>query len=720
MPSDPRFPVYQPPPPDYAGIITGGFQNALGLSHQLKQQEMQEQDRAALQQQRQAQAARQQQQAAQQQQEMKSQQVVDQLMNGAMTQDEEGAPWKLDRAKFEQSMVQTGNGHYVLKMSEALDKFDERAKRIASERNTAIAETIQSVHELGNTPGALQAGVAMLLKNRYIDPSHAQPLLEAADQAQSPEAIEQMLKQLGQGMPEYRKLMEAETTRRTGQAKSAADLAKIQAETRKLDAEATAGPKPTNSKRLVEVTEPDGTPGFRILDQTTGTLSQVGAEGVGPKRPPVAPVHKQLTEVTGPNGQPALGAFDPVSGSIAPVDSPGFAPKQPPQTPESMQLTEVTGPDGSNALANYSPRSGQLSPVQAPGFAPKQPPTPTPQAPAMRTVNVMVDGQPKVATFNPQSGRLTVDGEDITGRATPMQALGAPPNLQRADVEVDGQPAVANFNPREGKYTDTTGQDISARVRPKSAGEASGSDFDKFLATYARERGKTTATLSAQERLAGKKAWSEADDKPGAEHKDWVLRNGKAVYINKDEIRSGDLPYNRARDGQQDSLRNVTATDAGKLADYNTSLNELKAVKGALTAPGAAKQTGYAAKAGAMAPNMVTEMTGFGAEAKAKQATIDRVKQVIGKTLEGGVLRKEDEAKYGKILPTIGDPPDLVASKLQGLETAILQRKQEHLDALADAGYDVSRFTKRANAAPVKPAPKVGDKVGRFEIVGVK
>jgi hypothetical protein len=32
------------------------------------------------------------------------------------------------------------------------------------------------------------------------------------------------------------------------------------------------------------------------------------------------------------------------------------------------------------------------------------------------------------------------------------------------------------------------------------------------------------------------------------------------------------------------------------------------------------------------------------------QAEIDRVRQLVGKALEGGVLRKEDEEKYKKIL----------------------------------------------------------------------
>ena len=101
---------------------------------------------------------------------------------------------------------------------------------------------------------------------------------------------------------------------------------------------------------------------------------------------------------------------------------------------------------------------------------------------------------------------------------------------------------------------------------------------------------------------------------------------------------------------------------------------------------------------------------GFAAQ---KNAVIARVKQVIGKALEGGVLRKEDEAKYAKILPTIGDPADVVATKLDGLERAIKQRQQRTLDALADAGYDISRFSARGGAAPAAPpAPAGGPKVG--------
>lgn len=57
----------------------------------------------------------------------------------------------------------------------------------------------------------------------------------------------------------------------------------------------------------------------------------------------------------------------------------------------------------------------------------------------------------------------------------------------------------------------------------------------------------------------------------------------------------------------------------------------------------------------------------FDTEAKSLRAEIDRVKQVVGKALEGGVLRKEDEEKYARILPTINDTDDVAMRKIAAI-----------------------------------------------------
>ncbi len=53
--------------------------------------------------------------------------------------------------------------------------------------------------------------------------------------------------------------------------------------------------------------------------------------------------------------------------------------------------------------------------------------------------------------------------------------------------------------------------------------------------------------------------------------------------------------------------------------------------------------------------------------ARQAQAEIDLVRQRVGKALEGGVLRKEDEEKYKKILATLRDTPETAVYKIDAL-----------------------------------------------------
>jgi hypothetical protein len=123
-------------------------------------------------------------------------------------------------------------------------------------------------------------------------------------------------------------------------------------------------------------------------------------------------------------------------------------------------------------------------------------------------------------------------------------------------------------------------------------------------------------------------------------------------------------------------------------------------------APGLASQVGAAV--GGYVPGL-TEYTGWGESALDRQATIDLTKQIIGKGLEGGVLRKEDEIKYAKILPKISDPPAVAKSKLDGLVKALEAKREEDIEAAKEAGYDVSRITAPPSAdAPLqRPIPGI-------------
>ena len=186
----------------------------------------------------------------------------------------------------------------------------------------------------------------------------------------------------------------------------------------------------------------------------------------------------------------------------------------------------------------------------------------------------------------------------------------------------------------------------------------------------------------------------------------WVQRNGQIIRVAEDQIKPGDTPASTREQG-----RPVTSGDAGRLSELDSSLDDLSTLR--QTIEGVQGATGPSAAIGAALPNVVTNLTGWGTEAKQKQAVIDRVKQVIGKALEEGVLRKEDEAKYAKILPTIGDPPEVVTTKLNGLQRAIEQKRQRDIDALEDANYDVSKFRTRRGVQ----SSGNGANIGRFTVV---
>lgn len=79
-----------------------------------------------------------------------------------------------------------------------------------------------------------------------------------------------------------------------------------------------------------------------------------------------------------------------------------------------------------------------------------------------------------------------------------------------------------------------------------------------------------------------------------------------------------------------------------------------------------------------------------GTDAKAFGDKRAMAKQVIGSYLEGGVLRKEDEAKYDKYLPEPGDSEKRALKKRDSLIALISQRATAQKKAQKQAGFNVS------------------------------
>lgn len=94
----------------------------------------------------------------------------------------------------------------------------------------------------------------------------------------------------------------------------------------------------------------------------------------------------------------------------------------------------------------------------------------------------------------------------------------------------------------------------------------------------------------------------------------------------------------------------------------------------------------------------------YDSEAQDFNQLVATTKQVIGKGLEGGVLRKEDEAKYEKIIPTFGDTKEVRIQKAKQLEQMIINKHNTQLKTLGDANYDVGDIPEAVSAAATPSA----------------
>jgi hypothetical protein len=102
----------------------------------------------------------------------------------------------------------------------------------------------------------------------------------------------------------------------------------------------------------------------------------------------------------------------------------------------------------------------------------------------------------------------------------------------------------------------------------------------------------------------------------------------------------------------------------------------------------------------------VNSANAYNSQAQAVNGLLKLSKQTIGKYLEGGVLRMEDERKYDSILPSmggsglfsVGDTYDSALAKVDNIENRIRSKYKIDLESVGGAGYDVESL-------PPLPAP---------------
>lgn len=118
-------------------------------------------------------------------------------------------------------------------------------------------------------------------------------------------------------------------------------------------------------------------------------------------------------------------------------------------------------------------------------------------------------------------------------------------------------------------------------------------------------------------------------------------------------------------------------------------------------------------------------------DARQAQAKIDLVRQRVGKALEGGVLRKEDEEKYKRILATLRDEPKTAIFKVDNLIKTLERDIETFENEQRRAGRRVGSVAPSislANASragvlpsssrsgPPSPQQPTGRQIGRFVV----
>ena len=98
----------------------------------------------------------------------------------------------------------------------------------------------------------------------------------------------------------------------------------------------------------------------------------------------------------------------------------------------------------------------------------------------------------------------------------------------------------------------------------------------------------------------------------------------------------------------------------------------------------------------------------YNTRAMALQGQTNATRQIIGKYLEGGVLRKEDEAKYAKILPVASDTPETALNKIGIVRNMIIAKPGSEEASLRGAGYN-TRGLPRPNGGDLFPSANAND-----------
>ena len=222
----------------------------------------------------------------------------------------------------------------------------------------------------------------------------------------------------------------------------------------------------------------------------------------------------------------------------------------------------------------------------------------------------------------------------------------------------------------QGEYDATIGGKRAESESKVRSGEFAKKDPDNLTPEQraAQKRAKE-AQESADRRF--REGQSAADRRAAA---------GRAVTM-----RGQDIADQRAKREPADKVTQGALKD---LANLDTALESLGSLRKVIEA--------NPDKMGPVSGRL-RQIPWLGASRQIVNADIERVRQEVGRAMEGGVLRKEDEEKYKRILPAMEDLPEVARYKLDQLEAKLKQDIQKYVGRQQEGqrGRDLS--------APARP-----------------
>jgi|GEM_PF-4652289 hypothetical protein len=281
---------------------------------------------------------------------------------------------------------------------------------------------------------------------------------------------------------------------------------------------------------------------------------------------------------------------------------------------------------------------------------------------------------------------------------TYQEGLGAPDTTRYSLGVKTGLPRAAAILPQAKGEWETVVAEEKARIEAQKAAEKA----EKI------KRDEDFRERALSKRTAGQSSdYNPFGLSPEQNTEAYVLAKELGTYRGMDKVypsiatmlRDGKSPEEIRKNIKEKVGKQLPASNAERLGEFDGARNQMTQLLEAINDPTTPQ-----------GPIMQWKKANpWNWKAQGKKQIVAATKQLVGKALEGGVLRKEDEIKYNAILPAMGDSYNSAIIKAKQLNSMLDVAYKAKIDAYRSAGWDVSAF-------------KSDDETGasKFEIIEVK